>query len=155
MAGLWFEEFEVGMVFDHAITRTITEADNVWFSCLTMNSQPLHIDADFASRTEWKRPLVNSLFTLGVLVGISVGDTTLGTTIANLGMSDVRFPAPMFHGDTLRVRTTVEAVRLSASREGAGIVNFLHQGFNQDGIEVARCSRAALMRCRPSDGRTE
>jgi acyl dehydratase len=100
MSGLWYEQFEVGQIFHHAVRRTVTETDNVLFSMLTMNPQPLHIDFDFASRTEFSRPLVNSLFTLGLMVGISVHDTTLGTTIANLGMTDVRFIAPVFHGDT-------------------------------------------------------
>jgi acyl dehydratase len=145
MPGLWFEQFEVGQIFHHPITRTITEADNVLFSMLTMNPQPLHIDAHFASKTEFGRPLVNSLFTLGLMIGISVHETTLGTTIANLGMTDVRFPAPIFHGDTIRVRTTVTAVRASASRAEAGIVTFLHQAANQQGTEVGSCSRAALM----------
>lgn len=149
MAGLWFEEFIEGMVIDHAITRTITEADNMLFCSLTFNSQPLHIDRHFAEKTEFGKPLVNSLFTLGAMIGMSVNETTLGTTIANLGMSDVSFPAPVFHGDTLRIQTTVEGTRESGSRPEAGIVNFLHEAFNQDGVLVARCKRAALMHKRP------
>lgn len=149
MAGLWFEEFIEGMVIDHAITRTITEADNMLFCSLTFNSQPLHIDRHFAEKTEFGKPLVNSLFTLGAMIGMSVNETTLGTTIANLGMSDVSFPAPVFHGDTLRIQTTVEGTRESGSRPEAGIVNFLHEAFNQDGVLVARCNRAALMHKRP------
>ena len=105
--GLYFEEFTAGQVFRHSLARTVTEADNLLFSCMTMNPQPLHIDAEFAAKTEWKQPLVNSLFTLGLMIGISVHDTTCGTTIANLGMSEVKFPAPVFHGDTLHVVTTV------------------------------------------------
>jgi acyl dehydratase len=150
MAGLWFEEYHPGQVIEHAITRTITEADNILFSSMTYNPQPLHIDFDFAARSEFGKPLVNSLFTLGCLIGISVHETTLGTTIANLGMTDVRFPAPVFHGDTLRVRTTVVEVRESRSRPTAGIVTFDHRGFNQHGTEVAICVRQALMKKRPA-----
>ena len=151
MAGLWFEQFEVGHVFDHAWSRTVTEMDNVLFSTMTMNPQPLHLDAHFAAQTEFGRPLVNSLFTLGLMIGMSVNDTTLGTTVANLGMSDVRFPKPVFHGDTLKVRTTVETKRESRSRPDAGIVEFTHRAFNQRGEEVAVCRRAALMRRRPAE----
>lgn len=149
MAGLWFDDFSPGQVFDHAITRTVTEMDNVLFSTLTMNPQPLHLDAEFAAATEFGRPIVNSLFTLGLMIGISVHETTLGTTIANLGMSAVAFPAPVFHGDTIRVRTEVAALRASASRPDAGIVTFRHRAFKQGGTEVASCERAALMRRRP------
>lgn len=149
MAGIWFEEFHGGMVIDHAITRTITEADNTFFCAMTYNSQPLHIDHHFASETEFGRPLVNSLLTLGTMIGLSVNETTLGTTIANLGMSDVSFPAPVFHGDTLRIRTTVKECRRSRSRPHAGIVTFLHEAFNQDGRLVAACSRAAFMHGKP------
>src|SRR6516162_2833769 len=116
MAGLYFDEFEEGQVFEHAISRTVTEMDNVLFSTLTMNPQPLHLDEEFARTTEFGQRLVNSLFTLGLMIGLSVGDTTIGTTIANLGMTDVRFPKPVFHGDTLRARTIVRAVRESRSR---------------------------------------
>src|ERR1700680_105426 len=111
MAGLHFEEFVEGQALEHAMSRTVTEMDNVLFTCLTMNPQPLHLDAEFAKTTEFGRPLVNSIFTLGLVIGISVGDTTLGTTIANLGMSDVRFPKPVFHGDTIHARTTAIATR--------------------------------------------
>src|SRR5271165_4031462 len=149
MAGLYFEEFEEGQVFEHAISRTVTEMDNVLFSTLTMNPQPLHLDEEFAKQTEFGQRLVNSLFTLGLVIGISVVDTTLGTTIANLGMSDVRFPKPVFHGDTLRVRTIVRAKRKSRSRPDAGIVEFEHQGVNQRGEIVAICQRAGLLMCRP------
>src|ERR1700740_1701069 len=107
MAGLYFEEFVEGQVFEHAMTRTVTEMDNVLFTTLTMNPQPLHLDAEFAKTTEFGRPLVNSIFTLGLGIGISVGDTTLGTTVANLGMTDVIFPKPVFHGDTLPPDTQV------------------------------------------------
>jgi acyl dehydratase len=152
MAGLYFEEFTEGQVFDHALSRTVTEMDNVLFSTLTMNPQPLHLDEEFARTTEFGRRLVNSLFTLGLVIGMSVGDTTLGTTIANLGMSDVRFPKPVFHGDTLRARTIVHAKRLSRSRKDAGIVEFEHQGLNQRGEIVAVCRRAGLMKCRNVEG---
>ena len=107
MQGLYLEDLEVGRKFEHALRRTVTEMDNTLFSCLTHNPQPLHIDHDFASKTEWGKPLVNSLFTLGLMIGISVNDTTLGTTVGNLGMTDVRFPKPVFHGDTLHVTTEV------------------------------------------------
>ncbi len=150
MAGLWFEEFAVGMVFEHAWTRTVTETDNVLFSTMTMNPQPLHLDAHFAATTEFGRPLVNSLFTLGLLIGMTVNDTTLGTTVGNLGMTEVRFPRPVFHGDTLRARTEVLATRASKSRPADGIVEFLHRALNQDGTEVATCRRIALMRRRPA-----
>jgi acyl dehydratase len=151
MPGLYFEEFEEGQVFDHAIGRTVSEMDNVLFCSLTMNPQPLHLDEEFAKQTEFGQRLVNSLFTLGLVIGISVGETTLGTTIANLGMTDVRFPKPVFHGDTLRVRTIVRAKRRSQSRKDAGIVEFEHQGINQRGEIVAICRRAGLMKCRPEE----
>ncbi len=148
MAGLLYEQFEVGHVFDHALSRTVTEMDNTLFSLLTMNPQPLHIDAHFAAGTEWGQRLFNSMYTLGILVGMTVYDTTLGTTVANLGMTDVRFPKPVFHGDTLRARTRVLAKRDSKSRPDAGIVEFEHEALNQDGVVVASCRRTALMRKR-------
>ena len=149
MAGLYFEEFTEGQVFEHIVTRTVTEMDNVLFTTLTMNPQPLHLDAEFARTSEFGRPLVNSIFTLGLVIGISVGDTTLGTTVANLGMTDVRFPNPVFHGDTVHARTTVVSLRRSKSRADAGIVEFEHVGLNQHGETVAICRRAAFMKCRP------
>src|SRR6266446_10929847 len=148
MAGLYFEEFAEGQVFEHPMSRTVTEMDNVLFTTLTMNPQPLHLDAEFAKTTEFGRPLVNSIFTLGLVIGISVGETTLGTTVANLGMSDVRFLKPVFHGDTLRARTIVRSKRRSKSRKDAGIVEFEHQGINQRGETVMVCRRAGLMKCR-------
>jgi acyl dehydratase len=150
MAGLYYEDFSVGQVFEHAITRTVTEMDNVLFCALTHNPQPLHLDAEFAKTTEFGKQLVNSLFTLGLLIGVSVGDTTLGTTIGNLGMTEVRFPKPVFHGDTLRAVTTIVEKRESRSRQDAGIVTFEHRAINQRGEEVAYCKRAGLMRKRPS-----
>jgi acyl dehydratase len=149
MAGLWYEQFEEGMVFDHEWTRTITEADNKWFSLLTMNTQPLHIDSHAAAKSVWGRPLVNSLFTLGLMVGMSVNDTTFGTTVANLGMTDVKFPHPLFEGDTVRIRTTVLGKRESKSRPGEGIVTLRHEAFNQDGALCGTCERQALMRKKP------
>jgi acyl dehydratase len=149
MPGLWFEEFEAGKVYRHPITRTVTEMDNMMFSCLTMNPQPLHIDRHFSAQTEWGQPLMNSLFTLGLMIGISVNDLTLGTTIANLGMTDVKFPAPLFQGDTVNVTTEVITKRESKSRQGAGIVEFHHRAFKQDGTLVAECRRQAFMRMRP------
>jgi acyl dehydratase len=152
MAGLWLEEFIPGTVLRHAITRTVTESDNVMFSVQTMNPQPLHIDRHFCESTEWGQPLVNSILTLGMMIGISVHETTLGTTVGNLGMTDVRFPHPMFHGDTLRVETEVILARASKSRPYQGIVELEHRGFNQDGVLVAICRRQALMHARPKGG---
>ena len=149
MAGLWFEEFEDGMVFNHEWSRTITETDNMWFSLLTMNTQPLHIDAHYAAKSEWGKPLVNSLFTLGLMIGISVNDLTVGTTVANLGMTEVKFPHPLFEGDTVHCSTTVLSKRESKSRPSMGIVEFDHRAFNQDDRLVAECRRQALMRMRP------
>ena len=149
MAGLYFEEFSEGQVFEHALSRTVTEMDNVLFSSLTLNPQPLHLDEEFAKGTEFGQRLVNSVFTLGLMIGMTVGDTTLGTTIANLGMSKVEFPKPVFHGDTLRVRTIVKSKRRSRSRPQAGIIEFEHRAVNQRGEVVAVCSRAAFMKSRP------
>lgn len=149
MAGLYLEQFEAGQIIRHPITRTITEADNVLFSVMSMNPQPLHIDFDHSAKTEWGAPLVNSLFTLGVMIGISVHDTTLGTTIGNLGMTDTMFLHPMFHGDTLRVETEVIFVRESKSRGDRGLVEFEHRAFNQHGVLVAKTKRQAMMRKSP------
>jgi len=150
MAGLYFEEFEVGQVFKHELTRSVTESDNMLFCNMTLNPQPLHIDFEFAKGTEFGKPLVNSLFTLGLVIGISVYDTTLGTTIANLGMKDTQFPNPVFHGDTVRVETTVKSLRESKSRPNAGIVEFEHKGINQHGDVVCLCTRSAFMRKKPA-----
>ncbi|WP_028029479.1 MaoC family dehydratase [Gemmobacter nectariphilus] len=148
MAGLYFEEFEVDRVFDHDLSRTVTEYDNISFSLMTMNTQPLHIDHHFAEQTEWGKPLFNSLYTLAIMIGMAVSDTTQGTTIANLGMTDVRFPKPVFAGDTLRARTRIISKRESSSRPNAGIVEFEHTCLNQKGEVVAICRRAGLMRKR-------
>ena len=149
MAGLYFEEFSVGQEFRHPLTRTVTEMDNTMFSLLTLNPQPLHIDAHFAEKTEFGQRIFNSLYTLGIMIGMTVYDTTLGTTVANLGMTDVRFPKPVFHGDTIRVRTTVKGCRDSASRPTQGIVTLVHEAFNQRDEMVATCERGALMHRRP------
>jgi acyl dehydratase len=148
MPGLYLEEFSQGQVFRHEITRTVTESDNVLFSVMTMNPQPLHIDFDFSARTEWGKPLVNSLFTLGLMIGISVHDTTLGTTVANLGMKETSFPHPLFHGDTVRVETEVLSVRESKSKPDRGIVEFEHRAYNQNDVLVARTQRQAMIRKR-------
>lgn len=149
VTGKWFEELTPGLVLDHAVTRTVTEADNTFFSALTMNPQPLHLDEEFARTTEFGARLVNSMFTLALLVGMTVYETTLGTTIANLGFEDIAFPAPVFVGDTIWAETEVLAARPSASRPTAGIVTFEHRGFNQHDVLVARCRRAALMHREP------
>jgi acyl dehydratase len=147
--GRWFEELEPGLVIDHAVTRTITEADNTLFSVLTMNAQPLHLDEEFAAATEFGTRLVNSLFTLSLLIGLSVFETTLGTTVANLGFEEIAFPTPVIPGDTIHAQTEVVSTRASASRPAQGIVVFEHRAFNQRDELVARCRRSALMSRRP------
>lgn len=149
MAGLWFDELAVGQVFRHAIRRTVTETDNLLFSTLTHNPAQLHLDAEYMRDSEYGRVLVNSVFTLGLMVGVSVGDTTLGTAVANLGWDEVRFPAPVFVGDTLSIETEVLELRPSRSRPDAGIVTFAHRAFNQNGVLVATCKRSGLQRKRP------
>jgi acyl dehydratase len=149
-SGMWFEDLSEGLVVNHAVTRTITEADNTLFSVMTMNPQPLHLDAEFAAGSEFGERLVNSLFTLGLLVGVTVYELTLGTTVANLGFGRVEFPAPLFHGDTLHAETTVLEARASNSRPTAGIVKFEHRGYNQRDELVALCERSALMHRRPA-----
>jgi acyl dehydratase len=150
ISGRWFEELPEGAVIHHALRRTLTEADNVGFTTMTMNPAWLHLDADYAEKeTEFGRPLVNSLLTLGVVVGISVHETTLGTTVANLGFDSVVFPSPLFHGDTIHVETEVLATRPSSSRPNQGIVTFEHRAFNQVDTLVCRAVRNALMLRRP------
>lgn len=150
VSGRWLEELTAGTVVQHAIRRTITESDNVSFTTMTMNPAWLHLDHDYAeNETEFGKPLVNSLLTLGIVVGISVHETTLGTTVANLGFDNVDFPAPLFHGDTIRVETEVLAARASASRPNQGVVTFEHRAFNQDDTLVCRAVRNALMLRRP------
>jgi acyl dehydratase len=149
--GLYFEDFIEGMTIEHGISRTVTQMDNILFSSLTFNPQPLHIDADFsAHETEWGRPIMNSLFTLGLMIGISVNDTTIGTTIGNLGMTEVKFPAALFEGDTVHVTTQILGKRESKSRPNAGIVEFLHKAYKQDGTLVAECKRQGFMLKRPA-----
>jgi len=148
MPGKYFEELPVGAVFTHRPSRTVTETDNLLITTLTMNPQPLHLDAEFAAQTEFGRILVNSMFTLALVVGLSVADTTLGTTIGNLGFEKIEFPKPVFVGDTITVETRVLEARLSRSRTDAGIVLFEHVGTNQRGDVVCRAKRNALMRVR-------
>ncbi len=152
VSGKWLEELDEGVVIQHVIRRTITEADNIGFTTMTMNPAWLHLDADYCEReTEFGRPLVNSLLTLGLVVGISVHETTLGTTVANLGFEETVFPAPLFHGDTIRVESEVLRRRASSSRPGQGIVTFEHRAFNQHEQLVCRSVRNALMLARPTD----
>ena len=148
MTGYYFDEFTVGRVFEHGIRRTVTETDNVLFSTMTMNPQPLHLDFHAAQKAEFGKPLVNSLLTLGIAVGLSVGETTLGTTVGNLGFEKVEFPKPVFHGDTIYSETEVVEKRESRSRPQWGIVVFEHRAKNQHGDVVMRCRRAAMMRRR-------
>lgn len=150
MAGLYFEQFEVGQSFVHEIRRTVTDMDNMLFCSMTYNPAAIHIDHEYAKTTEFGKPLMNSIFTLGLIVGLSVQDTTLGTTIGNLGWEEVSFPKPVFAGDTLRAETEVVALRASASRPTQGIVTFLHRGLNQRDEEICRCRRVALMLRRPA-----
>lgn len=150
MAGRWFEEFEVGQTFTHEVRRTVTDADNILFSSLTYNPAAIHIDHDYAAKTEFGRPLMNSLFTLGLVIGLSVQDTTFGTTVANLGMHETSFPKPVFAGDTIRVTTRVVELRPSKSRPGQGIVKFEHTGLNQRDEVVCVTLRSALMLGKPA-----
>ena len=151
MAGGYFEDFEVGQVFRHAIRRTVTGTDNVLFSAMTHNPAPLHIDREYMrTQSEFGQPLINSFFTLGLIVGISIHETTLGTTVANLGMEEVRFPSPLFAGDTVHVETEVIAMRASRSRPRNGILTLEHRGYNQHDAPVAVCKRTVLMLRRPS-----
>ena len=145
MAGKYFEQFEIGQTFVHEVRRTVTDMDNILFSTLTHNPAAIHIDHEYAKTTEFGRPLVNSIFTLGLVVGLSVQDTTLGTTVGNLGWEEVAFPKPVFSGDTIRAETKVVALRDSKSRPDQGIVTFEHRGYNQRNELVAICRRVALM----------
>ena len=151
--GKWFEELEPGLVIQHAIRRTLTESDNVSFTTMTMNPAWLHLDFDYAkNETEFGQPLVNSMLTIAVVIGISVHKTTLGTTVANLGFQKTVFPAPLFHGDTIRVETEVKNRRESKSRPTQGVVTFEHRAFNQNDVLVCRAVRDALMHMRPAEG---
>ena len=149
MAGLYFDEFTVGQTFNHPIRRTITETDNVLITTLTHNPAALHLDAEYMKNTEFGKPIVNSCLTLSLMVGISVNDLTHGTTVANLGWDEVRFPKPLFHGDTIRVESEVLEMRESKSRPDNGIVTFEHRGFNQHDELVGICKRTALMLKKP------
>ena len=150
MPGLYYEEFSVGQTFEHPIRRTITETDNVLITTLTHNPASLHLDAEYMKNTEFGKPIVNSCLTLSLMVGISVNDTTHGTTVANLGWDEVRFPKPLFHGDTIRVESEVLELRESKSRPDNGIVTFQHRAFNQNDELVAECKRTALMKKKPA-----
>lgn len=150
MPGIWFDDMEVGQTFDHAIRRTVTETDNLMFSTLTHNPAALHLDAHYMKDSDFGQIIVNSCFTLSLMVGVSVGDTTLGTAIANLGWDEVRFPAPVFIGDTLRIETEIVSLRESKSRPNAGIVTFEHRAYNQDGTLVGSCKRSGLQHKRPT-----
>ena len=150
MPGLYFDEFSLGQKFDHPIRRTVTEADNVFFTAMTHNPAQLHLDEEYAKNTEFGTRIVNSLFTLGLMIGISVNDITVGTTVANLGMTETVFPHPVFHGDTIRVETTVVSVRESKSKPDRGIVEFDHRAYNQQDVLVAKCLRQAMMLKKPA-----
>ena len=150
MAGLYYEEFSVGQEFKHSLTRTITEMDNIMFCSMTHNPQPLHLDEEFSKGTMYGQRIVNSLFTLGLLIGVTVGETTLGTTLGNLGMTDVRFKNPVFHGDTMRVVTRIKEMRESKSRPDSGLVVFEHIRYNQRDEEIAYCVRTGLMMKKPA-----
>lgn len=145
VSGRWFEQLTVGTTVQHVIRRTVTETDNVLFTTMTMNPAPVHLDADYASHTEFGRPLVNSMFTAALVVGLSVPELTLGTIVAQLGLSSVEFPAPVFAGDTIRVETEIVEARASRSRPDAGLVVFEHRAFNQRGELVCRMRRTGLM----------
>jgi acyl dehydratase len=149
MPGRYFDEWQVGDRIAHAITRTVTETDNLLISTLTHNPQPLHLDREFAAKSEFGQPLVNSVFTFGLMIGVSVADTTLGTLIANLGYDKLIFPNPVFAGDTLRSETECVAVRASKSRPNAGIVTWAHRSFNQRDELVCECTRTALLLKKP------
>ena len=150
MAGKFFDEWEVGERITHEIRRTVTETDNLLFSTMTHNPQPLHLDIEAAKASGFGQILVNSTFTFSLLVGLSVGDTTLGTLVANLGFNNVVTPNPVFIGDTLRAETEIKELRESKSRPDTGIVTFLHEAVNQRGEVVCRCERSALLRKKPS-----
>lgn len=147
--GMWFDELEVGLVVQHALTRTVTESDNVGFTVATMNPAPLHLDASYAATTQFGEPIVNSMFTVALVIGISVHELTHGTTVANLGFDRVTFPAPVFHGDTIHVESEVTAARGSNSQPDRGIVTFEHRGFNENDVLICSAVRNALMWRRP------
>lgn len=150
MPGKYYDDLEPGMTFKHETARTISEADNMLFCSLTLNNQPLHINEDFASKTQFGQRIVNGLLTMSLMVGISVNDLTLGTIVANLGYENISHPNPVFHGDTIYVETTVVARRESKSRPDCGIVTLKHIGRNQHGTIVCEVTRSALFLKRPS-----
>ena len=150
MSGRYFDEWQVGDKVAHTITRTVTETDNVLISALTHNPQPMHLDHEVAAASEFGRPLVNSIYTFGLMIGVSVADTTLGTLVANLGYDQLTFPAPVFIGDTLRSTSECTALRESKSRPNAGIVTWEHKSFNQKDELVCRCTRSALLLKKPA-----
>ena len=149
MPGRYFDECQIGDRVDHMVTRTVTETDNVLISTLTHNPQPLHLDHEAAAASEFGKPLINSIYTFGLMVGVSVADTTLGTLVANLGYDKLVFPNPVFAGDTLRSETECLAVRESKSRPNAGIVTWSHRSFNQRDELVCECTRTALLLKKP------
>ena len=150
MPGIYFDEMQVGQIFKHPIRRTVTETDNVWFSALTHNPAYLHLDEQYCKEnTEFGQRIVNSAFTLGLVVGISVNETTFGTAVANLGWDEVRFPKSLFHGDTVHVESEIIELRESKSRPNAGIVTFIHRGFNQHNELICSCKRSGLQLKKP------
>ncbi len=151
MAGMYFEDFNIGEEIVHEVTRTVTETDNLIFTTLSMNVQPLHLDSEFAAKSMYGQRIVNSIFTLGLVTGIPVQETTLGTTLGNLGFKDIEFPKPVFIGDTLRVTTTATEKRLSSSRPNTGIVGIEHRAYNQREELVCVVRRSALMKCEDYD----
>jgi acyl dehydratase len=150
MPGKYYDDLQPAMTFRHELARTVTEMDNVLFSSLTMNPQPLHINEDFASKTQFGQRIVNGLFTMSLIVGISVYELTLGTIVANLGYENVSHPNPVFHGDTIYVETEIITCRESKSRPDCGIVTMKHTGHNQDGVVVCEVTRSALFLKRPA-----
>ena len=145
MAGLYLEDCKIGQIFNHEIRKTVTQNDNMMFSTMTLNSQPLHIDKQFSEKTIWGKPIVNSFFTLGLVVGIGVGETTHGTIIGNLGMLETSFPNPVFEGDTIHATTEILKARESKTKKDRGIVDFMHIGYNQDNLVICKCHRQVMM----------
>ena len=149
MTGLYLEDCKIGEIIKHEITKTVTENDNMMFSTMTYNTQPLHIDKQFSENTEWGKPLVNSFFTLGLVVGLGVVDTTHGTIVGNLGMLETEFPHPVFEGDTIHATTEILKVRESKTKKDRGIVEFLHKGYNQNEVMICYCHRKVMMYKKP------
>lgn len=145
MTALFIEDCKIGTIIEHKITKTITQNDNMMFSTMTLNTQPLHIDKQFSQNTSWGKPIVNSFFTLGLVVGMGVVDTTHGTIVGNLGMKETEFPHPVFEGDTIHATTEIVSVRESKTKKDRGIVEFLHKGYNQDNVLICQCHRKVMM----------